>query len=137
MSTWLLDTSAVIRWFKQSGKRIFDHGFNTSILTVVEFPVLAAYPGFSVLYPTPAIYKKAVASASALRKIGSIIPAVDLVIASTAIERNLTLVSDDDHFIVLEKVEPGLHHVSLAAFLLKIDRGGGGAGAVPQKGGKR
>jgi len=43
-----------------------------------------------------------------LRKIGNPLPAADLLIAATALNNRMTLVTLDDHFRIIGEIEPEL-----------------------------
>ena len=99
MEEALYDTSVVIRLVARDKQRI--HGY-ISILTVVEYPPAVSYAS-RVLYPEKRDYHLAVKWQALLRKKGTPIPAVDLVIAAQAYNRGLTLVTSDRHFELLRK----------------------------------
>ncbi len=108
MEEALYDTSAVIELVAR--RRSTVPGY-VSILTVVEYPPVVRYAR-TILYPEKRDYALAVKWQVELRKRGSPIPAVDLVIAAQAYNRSLALVTLDRHFQVLrDTVAPGLRLV--------------------------
>lgn len=103
MEEVLYDTSAVVRIIAKNRKRI--QGY-TSIFTVIEYPPTLSYAS-KILYPEKKDYHLAVKWQTILRRKGNPIPAVDLIIAAQAYNRNLTLVTCDKHFKILkEEVVP-------------------------------
>ena len=85
MEEVLYDTSVVIRIIAKNRKRI--QGY-TSIFTVIEYPPTLSYAS-KILYPEKKDYHLAVKWQTILRRKGNPIPAVDLIIAAQAYNRNL------------------------------------------------
>jgi len=76
-------------------------------LTVVEYPPAAAH-ALRVIYPSRRDYELAAYLQALLRRRGSPLPAVDLVIAAVAVNRGMLLVTLDKHFQRIEEIEPRL-----------------------------
>ena len=99
MEEALYDTSVVIRIIAKSRQRI--QGY-ISILTVIEYPPALSYAS-KILYPEKKDYHLAIKWQTLLRRKGNPIPAVDLIIAAQAYNRNLTLITYDKHFETLKR----------------------------------
>ncbi|MCE4599763.1 MAG: hypothetical protein F7C81_06160 [Desulfurococcales archaeon] len=105
MEEALYDTSTVIRIVAKNRQRV--QGY-ISILTVIEYPPALGYAS-RILYPEKRDYHLAVRWQTLLRRKGSPMPAVDLIIAAQAYNRNLTLITRDKHFELLKReVAPDL-----------------------------
>ncbi len=100
MEEALYDTSAVIELVAR--RRSVVPGY-VSVLTVVEYPPAVRYARL-ILYPEKRDYHLAAKWQTMLRKRGSPLPAVDLVIAAQAYNRGLTLVTLDKHFLMLRDI---------------------------------
>ncbi len=101
----LYDTSAVIELVARRRRRLVPGA--VTILTAVEYPPAARY-ALEIVYPGKRDYALAVKWQALLRRRGSPLPAVDLVIAAVAYNRGMELVTLDKHFNVIREVEPGL-----------------------------
>ncbi len=101
----LFDTSAVIDLVINKRASIIP-GF-VSVLTVVEYPPALLYAE-KIVYPTKDDYALAIKWQQALRRRGSTLPAVDLIIAATAYNRSLIIVTRDRHFEKLREVQEDL-----------------------------
>ncbi len=105
MEETLYDTSIAIRLIAKNKQRI--RGY-VSILTIIEYPSTLSYAS-KILYPEKRDYHLAIKWQTLLRKKGSPIPAIDLIIAAQAYNRSLTLVTQDEHFKILKReVAPDL-----------------------------
>ena len=101
MEEVVYDTNQLIGFLK-SGKHSVK-GF-TTILNIIEFPKALDLKELAVIYPTLDDYDESLKiSASLLRK-GTPLPAVDILIASICIRRNLTLCTMDKHFTNIKSV---------------------------------
>jgi len=96
----LYDTSAVIELVARGRRILVDY---VSILTVVEYPPAIRFAK-TVLYPEKRDYIKAIEWQTKLRRQGSPVSAVDLIIAAQAYNHNLTLVTLDKHFITIKNL---------------------------------
>lgn len=101
----LYDTSAVIELVLHRGYKTLIGAI--SIITAVEWPPSLLYVP-EVLYPTKEDYKTAINWQMKLREIGNPLPAADLVIAATALNNDMTLVTLDSHFQIIGEIEPKL-----------------------------
>ncbi len=99
----LFDTGAVIELVARRGVELVPGAI--SVLTVVEYPP-ATTRALRILYPSKQDCATAIRWQVALRKRGTPLPAVDLIIAATAFNNGLTLVTLDKHFRLLKEVEP-------------------------------
>uniref|UniRef100_A0A7J3X552 PIN domain-containing protein n=2 Tax=Thermofilum pendens TaxID=2269 RepID=A0A7J3X552_THEPE len=101
----IYDTSVIIEMAKRGSAVKVPR---ISIITVVEYPPAVKYARV-VLYPTREDYLLATRWQTKLRKLGSPLPAADLVIAAQAVNNGLVLVTRDAHFKMLkEKVAKDL-----------------------------
>jgi tRNA(fMet)-specific endonuclease VapC len=112
-----LDTNAVIHWLRKTGKNSIDREFSVTIFTAIEFPVVATFPGVLLVMPSKEGYTKSIEYACKLREKGTPIPAIDIIIATIAVEKDAILVSDDAHFTLFNAVEPRLKRIALETFL--------------------
>ncbi|WFO75961.1 type II toxin-antitoxin system VapC family toxin [Desulfurococcaceae archaeon MEX13E-LK6-19] len=102
----LYDTSAVIELIAHRNTQLIP-GY-VSILTTIEYPPVIMHVA-KILYPSKQDYKLAIVWQTKLRKIGTPLPAIDLVIAAQAYNNELELVTLDKHFrIIKEKLAPDL-----------------------------
>src|SRR4030067_2439799 len=95
MEEVVYDTNPLITFLK-SGKRNVK-GF-TTILNIIEFPKALDLKDLAVIYPTLDDYDESLKISAALLLKGMPLPAVDIMIASICIRRNLTLRTIDRHF---------------------------------------
>ncbi|MHA1710327.1 MAG: hypothetical protein ACTSXJ_10960 [Candidatus Baldrarchaeia archaeon] len=105
----LYDTSAIIELTRRGTRRLDGY---TTILNVIEYPP-ALNTGLIVIYPKRSDYDRALLLQLKLRKRGKPIPAVDLVVAAVALNRNLTLVSSNTHFSWVKEIEPDFSFMPL------------------------
>jgi len=101
----LYDTSALISACKRGSKGL--RGYTTA-LNVVEYPPSLALGGLRVIYPTREDYEVAIRLQIRLRRIGRAVGAIDLLVASVAVRRNLEVVTSDRDFEAIAEVEPRL-----------------------------
>lgn len=76
----------------------------TTVFSIIEFPPASKY--CDILKPNNNDYKKSLDIAWRLRKIGKPIGAIDMIIASMCINRNLQLLTKDRDFEVIKQLEP-------------------------------
>ncbi len=105
MAEKLYDTSAVIELVVKR-KRKYIPGAVT-IFTLIEYPPSIKYVP-EIIYPTKRDYAQAIKWQITLRKQGNPLPAVDLLIAAIAFNRDMELVTLDNHFKTIRQVEPNL-----------------------------
>jgi len=103
MEKALYDTNVLIEAVKSRRKL---EGY-TTILNVVEFP-RALELGLTVITPSLEDYLLAVKISQAMVKKGAPGPVVDAVIAAVAMNRELTLVTNDKHFEWIKEEFEGL-----------------------------
>ncbi len=99
MEEILYDTGSLIKAYKQ---RKLLMGY-TTILNVVEFPKLLELK-LTVIYPSKSDYNLAIKLSKDLLKIGKPIPAIDIIVAAVALNRNMKLVTTDSHFAVIGEI---------------------------------
>ena len=99
MEETLYDTSEIIEIVARLRRRIPGY---VSILSIIEYPPVLEYAS-KILYPKVKDYHLALKWQTILRRKGSILPAVDLVIAAQAYNNNLTLITRDKHFEILKR----------------------------------
>ena len=93
MEEALYDTNVLIDALK-SGEKLKGY---TTVLNIVEFP-RGLELGLTVITPTLEDYLLAIKISQAMVKKGTPIPAVDAIVAAVAINRELTLFTEDRHF---------------------------------------
>ncbi|MEM1875138.1 MAG: hypothetical protein QXP51_06060 [Candidatus Hadarchaeales archaeon] len=100
----ILDTSSAIRRVRENEEITG----NLTILTLIEFPPIAAYGKFrgKIYLIREEDQIKAIELQERLRKIGKPMSATDLLIASMCINRNEELLTLDRDFLVIREVEP-------------------------------
>ncbi|MGB7000456.1 MAG: type II toxin-antitoxin system VapC family toxin [Halobacteriota archaeon] len=106
MEQILYDTSSLINAYKQR-KQLTGY---TTILNVVEFQKLLEL-ALTVIYPSKSDYNLAIKLSKDLLKIGKPIPAIDIIIAVVALNRNMKLVATDNHFAAIQKIRSGFEFV--------------------------
>nr|MDO8114909.1 hypothetical protein [Candidatus Sigynarchaeota archaeon] len=118
----MLDTNALIHWEKELRQEPTREPICiTTIFSMVEYPEALKYPEITLLYPSIATYDKSIKYAAKLRKVGTMIPAIDVLIGTLAVERKVKLVTDDGHFASFHSIEPGLEIVEFNQFKSEID----------------
>jgi len=105
METTLYDTNVLIKLVREGVGRV--SGFTTT-LNLIEFPKAADLKGLRVIVPGTKDYDEAYGISVKLMKAGTPVPATDIVQAAIAINRNLTLRTDDRHFEQVLVVRPKL-----------------------------
>jgi len=101
MEEVVYDTNQLIASAKK-GK--FDLKGFTTIFNVIEFPKALEFEELTVIYPTLEDYEESVNICLALFLKGSPLPAVDVLIASICVRRDLTLCTGDNHFTNIKPV---------------------------------
>lgn len=114
---WLLDTNIIIKCNKLESKPFRLKLTYTTILSIIEYPIASRNDELSVIYPSFTHYDQSLKYALFLRKKGTPIPAIDILIGAITVEKNLILVSDDSHFESLEAVEPRLKVIGLEEYI--------------------
>ena len=101
MEEVVYDTNQLISLLK-SGK----HGVNgfTTIFNIIEFPKALDLKELAVIYPTLDDYDESLKISAALLRKGTPLPAIDILVASICIRRNLTLCTADNHFTNVKSV---------------------------------
>ncbi len=122
---WLLDTNALIHLDKKHGSFLKSaKDIYACIYSIIEYPVAMKYPNIALLFPKTSMYSSAIEYSGKLREAGVLIPCVDILIATLAVENNLPLVSDDGHMESFLNIEPRLNIVGLEKFLGKTSTRG-------------
>jgi len=101
MEEVVYDTNQLIAFLK-SGKRNAK-GF-TTILNIIEFPTALELKELAVIYPTLDDHDESLKISAALFRKGTPLPAVDILIASVCIRRNLTLCTMDKQLTNIKSV---------------------------------
>jgi len=99
MEKVLYDTSSLINAYKQR-KQLAGY---TTIFNVVEFPKILEFK-LTVIYPSKSDYNIAIKLSKDLLRIGKPIPAIDLMVAAMALNRDMKLVTSDGHFAVIQEI---------------------------------
>lgn len=97
------DTNILIDFVREKQFEIIGY---TSILNIIEFPKAIALKNLDVIFPNMEDYLLSVFLSKKLLKMGTPIPAVDILIASIAINHKLPFVTRDQHFKVIKVIEP-------------------------------
>ena len=114
---WLFDTNVLILCNKLK-KRPFKEDLTfTTILSIIEYPIAIKYENISIIYPSSVHYRLALEYSLLLRKKGTPIPTIDILIGTITIDKNMILVSDDSHFESLQQVEPRLNIIKSVEYL--------------------
>jgi hypothetical protein len=120
---WLLDTNALIFCHKFLKKKPFKKNYTyTTIFSLIEFPKAVKYGEIIIYYPNAITYKESLKYALKLRKKGTPIPTIDILIGTIAVEKNICLVTNDADFEVLKAVEPRLKIISSENYLENIQK---------------
>jgi tRNA(fMet)-specific endonuclease VapC len=101
MEEVVYDTNQLIDFLKR-GKRDLK-GF-TTIFNIIEFPKAVEFEELTVIYPTLEDYDESLSISVDLFQKGNPLPAVDILIATICIRRNLTLTTKDSHFTNVKSV---------------------------------
>jgi predicted nucleic acid-binding protein len=101
MEEIVYDTSALINLLKS--EKHLAKGF-TTVFNIIEFPKALDLKELGVIYPTVEDYDEALRISVSLLRIGKPLPAVDILIASICIRRDLLLCTVDDHFMHVKSV---------------------------------
>jgi len=101
MEEIVYDTNQLIRILK-NGK----HGVKgfTTIFNIIEFPKALDLAEWAIIYPTLDDYDESLKISATLLRKGTPLPAIDILIASICIRRNLTLCTADKHFTSVKSV---------------------------------
>ena len=99
----LYDTNVLIE-AKKSRKSLKGY---TTVLNLVEYPKGALF-NLTILYPSKKEYKLAIKISKELVKRGYPLPAVDVLIAAVALNRDFTVVTKDKHFLLIKEMYPDL-----------------------------
>ncbi len=105
----IYDTSAVIELIARRKYRHID-GYIT-IFTVIEYPLVLNYVE-KIIYPSKKDYMLAIKWQIELRRRGNPLPAIDLLIAAIAFNRDMEIVSLNRHFKDIKSIEPSLKLIS-------------------------
>jgi len=99
------DTSVIIGAVREGVNELKGY---TAILNMIEFPKAIELAGLKVIYPTSRDCDEALKTSIELLHLGRLIPAIDILTASMAILRDLTLVTKDERFHDLKTVRKEL-----------------------------
>jgi len=115
---WLLDTNALISFAaeNQNLKLFKENIIYTTIFYLIEYPVPKNFESMDVLYPSERDYIQSIRYSVKLRRKGTPIPAIDILIGGIAVSRDLYLVTNDRHFEILTRVEPQLKCINYHDF---------------------
>ena len=102
MEEVIYDTNLLISLLKSGKKNA--KGF-TTIFNIIEFPKALDLKELAVIYPTLEDYDESLKISAGLLRKGTPLPAVDILIASICIRRNLTLCTMDSHFTNIKSVK--------------------------------
>ncbi|MHA1190862.1 MAG: type II toxin-antitoxin system VapC family toxin [Promethearchaeota archaeon] len=114
---WLLDTNILILCNKLKIKQFNKDEIYTTILSLIDYPLGSKLEKITIIFPSAIHYEQAFKNALLLREKGTPIPTIDLLIGTITVEKNLILVSDDNHFKYLQDVDPRLKRITSEIFL--------------------
>lgn len=118
---WILDTNALIICIKQRNKDLFKLNYSyTTIFSLIEYPIAINQTSLTYFYPNFETYNKSIEYTSKLRKKGTPIPAIDILIGTMSSEQNMILVSNDKHFTQFQDVEPKLQVIGVNDYIQNI-----------------
>lgn len=117
---WLLDTNALIFCNKLKPKPFKKKYTYTTILSVIEYPIISKLKEIYIYYPTSVHYKNGLEYASVLRKKGTPLRAIDILIGTIAVNKNLYLVTNDSDFNFLQAVESRLKIIPTENYVERI-----------------
>ncbi|TFG26429.1 type II toxin-antitoxin system VapC family toxin [Candidatus Thorarchaeota archaeon] len=101
METSLHDTNILIDHVRDGATSL--EGY-TTILNLIEFPKAVTLQGLDIILPGKDDYDKGFELSLLLLEAGTPIPAIDIVLAAVAINRNLVLQTRDQHFEYVRKI---------------------------------
>ncbi len=119
---WLLDTNILIKCNKLRPRPFKKDLTFTTILSIIEYPFASKFEEMSIIYPTLLHYGQALKYALLLRKNGTPIPVIDILIGVITVEKNMILVSEDSHFDDLQAVEPRLKLIGLEIYIESLQK---------------
>jgi hypothetical protein len=102
METPLYDTSVLIEHMRDGATKL--DGF-TTILNLIEFPKAVTLKGLDIIIPGKEDYDKGFEMSILLLKVGTPIPAVDIVLAAVVVNRGFVLHTRDRHFEYVRKID--------------------------------
>jgi len=105
MERKIYDTSVIIGLWKSNVRRLNAY---TTIFSVIEFPKTLLIEGLTVLYPTRDDFNEAILITKDLLKAGKPVGAIDIVIASIALRKGLTIITSDQDFQKVKEVRSEL-----------------------------
>ncbi|MBN2156216.1 MAG: PIN domain-containing protein [Candidatus Lokiarchaeota archaeon] len=114
---YLLDTNAMIVLHEDLKSWKNEENLFTTILNVIEFPIALRMDVLTILFPLPESYIKGIEYSTNLRKKGTPIATIDIMIGVLAVEHGLTLVTDDKDFTALQKIESKLNICNTSKFI--------------------
>lgn len=101
----MYDTSSLIT-LKKKGESLEDGQDFTTIFSIIEYPKALEIKNLTIIYPQKSTFETAVHLSSQLLRHGTPIPAMDILIASIAIIKNLVLITKDKHFELIKSIQP-------------------------------
>jgi tRNA(fMet)-specific endonuclease VapC len=101
METVVYDTNELIDAFKKGNLNLTGY---TTLFNVVEFPKALEFDKLTVIFPDLVDYEESVEISAALLQKGNPLPAIDILVATLCIRRNLTLATKDKHFTIIKSV---------------------------------
>ncbi|MHA1719085.1 MAG: type II toxin-antitoxin system VapC family toxin [Promethearchaeota archaeon] len=118
---WILDTNALIICMKDENKNIFKKNYSfTTIFSLIEYPIAINQKFLVIFYPKHNTYQKSLEYTAKLRKNGTPIPAIDILIGAIAIEKKMIIVSNDAHFNFFKEVEAQLRIIDTNEYIQEI-----------------
>ncbi|TFG26425.1 hypothetical protein EU528_14420 [Candidatus Thorarchaeota archaeon] len=101
MEASLYDTNILIDRMREGATSV--KGF-TTILNLIEFPKAVTLTNLDIIIPGKDDYDKGFELSLLLLEVGTPIPAIDIILAAVAINRNLVLQTRDQHFEYVRKI---------------------------------
>jgi tRNA(fMet)-specific endonuclease VapC len=104
MEEVVYDTNELIDLLKKAKLDI--KGF-TTIFNLIEFPKALEFEELTVIYPNLEDYQESLELSLALLQKGNPLPAVDILVATMCIRRNLVLRTKANHFNSIKSISNG------------------------------
>lgn len=101
MEEVVYDTNQLISFLRSGKNKV--NGF-TTIFNIIEFPKALDLKELAIIYPTIDDYQESLKISAELFQKGTPLPAVDILIASICVRRNLPLCTLDKHFLYIKEV---------------------------------
>jgi tRNA(fMet)-specific endonuclease VapC len=103
----LHDTNSLIA-LKKKQEALEEGKDFTTIFSIIEYPKALELENLTIIFPDKTIYEDAIKLSVLLLEKGIPIPAMDILIACIALNKNLELITTDKHFDFVKSVNNNL-----------------------------